>query len=316
MSTLYTINVTNHSPSEQDFFFFQKPAVYQGGAQVYSNSIYHQVLQPYKSSGATLTFQFLQQYYAGVQTQRPNLVVGQASGTITANQAIDLAIEGENTNNSTTMSVDPSLGLTPPVHTDDVQEGAYRISTPQFNANLHKYNAGLAIKNSITGTIVLSNFINAEPDKNIDCQPQLIFYVQTGSYQAGDVIHFTTSGRGAAQCDTTDGFTTFDVIYNPDGSWSVTPVLPPTAQYFAGVTQLIANSDGVEVDNINIKNEAGSAIISTGHAAMLTNPLVVNKLSHINAISVNSEYQISITGGDYMGYICTAKTATNATFKK
>ncbi|MDJ0516650.1 MAG: hypothetical protein QNJ74_10500 [Trichodesmium sp. MO_231.B1] len=316
MSTLYTINVTNNSPSEQDFFFFQKPAQYTGGSQVYSNSIYHQVLQPYKISGATLTFQFLQQYYAGVQTQRHNLVVGQASGSITASQPIDLTTEGEETNNTTEMSVDPSLGLKPPTHTDDVQPGAYRIITPTFNANLKKYNAGLAIKNNATGTIVLSNFINAEPNKNLDCQPQLIFYVQTGSYQAGDVIHFTTSSKGAANCDTTAGFTTFNVDYNPDGSWSVTPVLPPTALYFAGVTQLIGNPDENQVNNINIKNEAGTAIISTGYAGELTNPLVVKNLSSPNLISVKSEYQISISGGDYKGYICTAKDNDSATFSK
>jgi len=315
MSTLYTINVTNNSPSEQDFFFFQKPAIYQGGVQIYSNSIYHQVLQPYKSSGAILTFQFLQQYYAGVQTQRPHLVVGQASGFTTASQPIDLTIQGTNTNNSTAMSINPSLGLTPPMHTDGVQESNYRIITPEFDPNLHKYNAGLAIKNTITETIVLSNFINAEPNKNIDCEPQLIFYVQTGSYQAGDVIHVTTSGRGAAECDTTKGITTFDVKYNPDGSWAVTPVVPPTAQYFAGVTQLIADPDGVDVNNINIKNEAGTEIISTAHAPKLTNPLVVNKLSQPDQIFVKSEYQISITGGDYKGYMCTAKDGETATFK-
>ena len=56
MATPITINVTNNSPNTQNFFFFQQPAVYVGGATVYSNSLYTQTLLPYSSSGSVLTF--------------------------------------------------------------------------------------------------------------------------------------------------------------------------------------------------------------------------------------------------------------------
>jgi hypothetical protein len=239
MSTLYTINVTNNSPNNQDFFFFQEPAKYTGGSTVYSNSIYHQIVQPNKTSGATFTFQLLQQYYAGAQTRMQAPVVGQASGYTTAKQAIELTpATGSPPPNCTSMSIEPSLGLSPPQSVQGVQPGAFRIVTPIFDANLYQFNAGLAVMNTQTGAAVLSNFINAEPNKNIDCAPVVIFYVQTGDYQAGTVINFTTSSLGAAVCDATSGFTTFDVSYNTDGSWTVN-----TVSNVAGLTQLIGRED-------------------------------------------------------------------------
>ncbi len=241
MPTLYTINVENHSLDNQNFYFFQKPAIYSGGQTVYTNSIYSGPLQPYSSSGASLTFQFLQQYYAGAQTSKGTPVVGEASGYTTATQAIELTTAGSSTNNTTQMSVDPSLGLSVPAYTEGVQPGAYRIITPAFNPALKHYNAGLAIKNSQTGSMVLSNFIPAQPSKNIDCQPVLIFYVHTGDYEAGNVINFTTSSVGSAKCDTTQGFTTFNVSYKPDGSWSVT-----TVQQQPGLSQLIGTDQSMQ----------------------------------------------------------------------
>ncbi|WP_009631059.1 hypothetical protein [Synechocystis sp. PCC 7509] len=310
MPTLYTINVTNNSPSSQDFFFFQKPAVYSGGQVVYSNSIYSQTLQPYALSGAVLTFNFLQQYYAGVQSQVNPPIVGQASGYTTASQPVDLTTGNTPNNNSTAMTI--PLGLTPPSYTQGVQPGAYRIVTPQFNPVTNKFNAGLAVKNLQTGSIVLSNFINAEPNKNIDCQPVLIFYVQTGGYQSGTVINFTTSSVGSATCDTTQGLTTFNVSYDVDGSWSITNA----ALRQPGLTQLMGLDHALSLSliNVDIKNEAGTAVISTGTAANLNSPFVVNGLSQPNAINLHSDYQVGSNGGPFRGYTCTAKNGNNATF--
>lgn len=316
MSTLYTINVTNNSPTNQDFYFFQKPAVYTGGTNVYSNSIYHQVLQPYATSGAVLTFQFMQQYYAGVQTQVPNLIVGQASGYTTASQAIDLtSASGSASNNSTNMSVSPSLGLTPPTFTAGVQPGAYRIVTPSFNPVTQKYNAGLAVKSTTTGAVVLSNFINAEPSKNIDCQPVLIFYVQTGGYQAGSVINFTTSSVGAALCDTTQGVTTFNVTYNADGSWTVGSVTQqPGLSQLIGQTNMINMAALAPAPNTVIMNEAGTGVVSTGNANNYDAPFTVSNLSNAGALAVHSEYQVGPSNGPLKGYMCTAIANGTATF--
>ena len=44
MSTLLTINVKNLESATQEFYFFQEPAVYTGGSQVFSNSLFSQSL--------------------------------------------------------------------------------------------------------------------------------------------------------------------------------------------------------------------------------------------------------------------------------
>lgn len=223
MSNLYTINVTNHSNSNQEFFFFQKPAVYTGGSQVYSNSLYHAVLLPFAKSGAVLTFEMDVQYYAGVQQQTAPPAVGHVAGDITASQPVDLTVPGNaSTMNTTAMMVAPSLGLAPATHTDSVQPGAFRIIAPTYNPNTTgNFNIGTAIQSGSGTPAVVSNFIVAQPSQFVDCQPVLTFYVQTGSYKAGQVINFTSASTLAAMCDTTNGTETFNVTYNVDGTWSV-----------------------------------------------------------------------------------------------
>lgn len=224
MSTLYTINVRSEMATAQDFFFFQAPAVYSGGATVYSNSIYSSTLAP-SSQGAQLTFEFNQQYYAGVETANAasTPAIGQASGSTIAVQPIDLApaAGGAATNDWVSMNVDP-LGLTPPTSNAGVIAGNYMITTPTFNSTAYQYNAGLAVQ-SKNGGYVLSNYINALPNQDIQCQPVVNFYVTTGSYTAGTVINFTTASTNSALCDASTGFLTFDVVYTANGTWIVTP---------------------------------------------------------------------------------------------
>ncbi|MDI5930157.1 hypothetical protein ELI49_36545 [Rhizobium ruizarguesonis] len=43
MPQLLTINVKNYESQTQNFHFFQQPAIYTGGGQVYSNSLAHSV---------------------------------------------------------------------------------------------------------------------------------------------------------------------------------------------------------------------------------------------------------------------------------
>jgi len=323
MATLYTINVRNLSLSTQDFYFFQKPAVYTGGPQVYSNSIFHEQLRSYESSGSELTFQFLQQYYAGVQTRLYPPVVGQASGFTTSNRAIDLTSRSGEGNNSTQMSVDP-LGLSVPANQPGVQPGAYRIVSPPFNPVLQQFNGGLAIRNSRNNVVTLSNYVTVEPSKNLDCQPVLIFYVQTGGYNAGDVINFTTSSVGAAACDTTPGYTTFNVTYEMNGSWSLQSESGPLLKQ-PGLTQLIGRADlfhggngngnGASIPaNTEIKNEAGHNVICTGDAVNYHPPFQVTNLSNAGALRVHGEYQVGPTNGPFRGRMCTAVNAHTATF--
>jgi len=219
MSTLLTVNVTNNSPYQQSFYFFQQPAIYTGGYSVYSNSLWASYLGPSATTGGQLTFMANVQFYAGVQ-QAVSLVpqVGQISGSALASQPINLATTGKTTNDGTTMSVSP-LGLAVPTYMNGVQPGAFRIVTPSYNPNVTPYNAGSATQ--ANGLIVLSSFVVAPPNQNIDCQPIMKYYVAVGQYTPGTVMNFSQSSVGSALCDFTGGFTSARVIYNADGTWSV-----------------------------------------------------------------------------------------------
>jgi hypothetical protein len=74
MSTMYVINITNASSSFQNFFVFQKPAIYTGGPKVYANSLWCIGILPSTQGqgGSIATFSLNQQYYACVQqTSKP-----------------------------------------------------------------------------------------------------------------------------------------------------------------------------------------------------------------------------------------------------
>ena len=257
MDTLITINIVNNSSSFHDFFVFQQPAIYTGGQQVYSNSLWSQGILPSSQGGSSATFTMLQQSYAGVQQQIVPPAVTAVSGYSSAIRAIGLtpAAGGTPTNNTTNMIISPALGLTPPTSTTGPQTGAFRIVTPQYNPTVTPYNAGLASQ-SPSGLVTLSNFVVAQPKQNIDCQPVLKFYVQAGDDKPGTVIHFTNSSISAALCDATTGFVTFNVSYNINGTWSVTPF---ATTLLMGQPRTVAHTQAqTPVQPAEIKNEAGT----------------------------------------------------------
>lgn len=217
MSTLLTINVQNFEPQTQNFFFFQQPAIYTGGGQIYSNSLFSEALANYGASGSILTFEVNLQYYAGIQEANQSPAVGNSSGYTSASRAIDLATSSGSGNDCTTATVSP-LGLSSPVNGSGVQEGAFRITTPSFSSPPY-YNVGSAV--NANGGIILSNFVQANPQSNTDCQPVLKFYVQTGSYTPGTVMNFSQSSVHAALCDFTGGYTIANVTLESNGEWNV-----------------------------------------------------------------------------------------------
>ncbi|EJF30543.1 hypothetical protein F3J27_00055 [Enterobacter sp. Ap-916] len=221
MSTMIKFNLTNQSSTQQDFFFFQKPAIYSGGSNVYSNSIQSIVLAPYSTSSSTYTFLINMQFYAGVQQANTPPVVGKQSGFLSAIRPIDLtpATGTPSKGNSTSLSLNP-FGLSSPVTDAEAEPGSFRIVSPVFSPNLNHVNGGSAVMLG-DGSVVLSNFTTVLPNQNLDCQPILKYYIQTGSYQSGTVMNFTSSSNSAALCDATEGESIFDVTYNADGTWTV-----------------------------------------------------------------------------------------------
>jgi hypothetical protein len=218
---MLTINVKNNSPNTQSFCFFQGQMPSQSNG-VYSNSLLTQQLLPYASSGAILSFMMIPQTYAGVQQQSAPPQVGQPSGLLSAIQAIQVAAPGTVSKNTTTMTVSPSLGLSSPVANGTVQPGAFRIITPPYNTALQNYNAGCAVE-TLNGGVLLSSFITAQPNSNIDFQPSLVFYVATSNFVAGTVVDYTQLSSTGAMCDFTPGYAAYAVSYNADGTWTTQP---------------------------------------------------------------------------------------------
>ena len=225
MSNIFTIDVTNNSGSIQDFYIFQMPAIYTGGLQVYSNSIFHKQLGAASQGGGVMECQINLQFYAGAQEETQSLCVGRISGDITTSQPVILtpATGVPVTNNATLMTIDP-LMLSPPYVDKSVPVGAFQISTPVYNPGPDgNYNIGSAIQSAIPGTpAIMSNFVVAQPNKVFNCKPALIFYVAVGDYSAGTVIDFTTASTRSAICDSATGYQKFVVSYNSNGTWTVT----------------------------------------------------------------------------------------------
>ncbi|MBA9036441.1 hypothetical protein HNR29_007027 [Rhizobium leguminosarum] len=67
---------------------------------------------------------------------------------------------------------------------------------------------------------MLSNFVQANPASNTDCQPILKYYVQTGAYTPGVVMNFTQSSVNAALSDFTGGYSVCNVSLKSDGTWT------------------------------------------------------------------------------------------------
>jgi hypothetical protein len=216
------ITVANKSPNPQGLYFFQEPAKYSGGQEVYTNSLAFQNIAGYQGGViAQVIFSMGTQYYAGVQTQTspPGVSRIQTSAIVAAE--IDLTNPGGETDNMTAMSIaNNTLGLSPASYDTDVTEGAFRVVTPAWNPNLVNYNVGLAglLGN---GRVILSNFITAPPSSNVDVSPTVILYVSIGNYTGGMTIDFPSSSKNAAVCDTTTGVTDFMVTYEVDGTWTV-----------------------------------------------------------------------------------------------
>lgn len=158
---------------------------------------------------------------------------------------------------------------------------------------------------NIDGSVTLSSFVTAQPNGYLDCQPILKFYVAVGTYTAGTVMNFTQSSQNAAVCDATSGYTTFQVIYDSAGGWQTTPFVPNRVRGGA-LRRAPANAE--------IKNEAGTALISTGHAANFRSPVTVENLSYPDAVLPYSEYRVGPIGGPDIGYMCIDRQGHTAKF--
>lgn len=120
-------------------------------------------------------------------------------------------------------------------------------------------------------------------------------------------MNFTSSSVNAALCDATEGFTTFNVVYNADGTWTVTP----------GVSRASVKADadgnlffGEQELNTVIYNEAGTESICRGHSNSATSPYIVTALTHPSNIYVDGAYILSVNDDTPVGTDCVQKNGS------
>jgi hypothetical protein len=221
MAGTYQITVFNNSPKPQTMVFFQEPALYSvsGEAQVHSNCLAsRQMAAKPKVGSAQIRFMTDIGLYAGVRSLSSPFEAGLSDSYVIAEVPIEIASSSNRiVKNMTRMSVDSGLALSPPVNSSGILEGTFRIVTPVFTPATTPYNVGLAALDR--HNIMLSNYIAAPPNQSIDVKPIAKFYVATGNYVAGRIIDFNSVS--AALCDASTGKDEFQVIYNPNGTWTV-----------------------------------------------------------------------------------------------
>jgi hypothetical protein len=222
-TTTYSIIVVNKSPYPQNFFFFEQPAIYTGGPEVFSNSLGYQSMLPYNpSTPQQIQFTLVQQYRAGSQQQTSPPQIGIAQTSLISQSLVQIAQAGidKTSLDTTAMTIDQNNNpiLSQATNTQSVQAGAFRIVTPIFQPSQGTYLIGSGGVSN--GYLVLSNYIIAQPNTFVDVQPVVKFYISTGSYSAGQTINFSVSSATSALCDATNGKLSFMVTYNSDGTWT------------------------------------------------------------------------------------------------
>lgn len=221
------INIINEHENPHVFYVFQQPSIYNGGVEVYSNSLFSTMILPGSEGDNVCTFLINKQILAGVQQRYTPIQNGQPSGDTLAIQELKLTgPKGGYRGNGTQMFTEPEVGLKKPHDALGAPESGFRITSSSFSSHLYQYNGGFAISLP-SGEVVLSNFVDVPPFRHVDCNPFFKFYVQTGNspspspFAAGNVIDFAKSSTKAALCDATNGFNSFNVTYKRDGTWNV-----------------------------------------------------------------------------------------------
>ena len=211
MSKTIYINVINAHPSTQSFFFYVGQAQYcPVSSGIYAQSLASETVAP--SGNASLKIPF--DYYAAAQSVDSTQSMSSAIRQISLSQ-----------NDSTAMSTNP-LALTPPVFNSNVPAGAFRIVVPSYDSNSETYYVGTGLQ-SQSGLVILTSYIVANPNTQVNVTPTKTFYVAIGDYKTGQQIPSQVSNYG--KCDAS-AKSAFKVTYKPDGTFAVESFTRPWAK--------------------------------------------------------------------------------------
>lgn len=232
-SSSYQIIVRNQSQTTQYFYVFQKQAAFPSltSPSILSSSLGCQSVGNYASSGAQINFGLDMQVYAGALSTGPAVPPSQfialisldatrsIVSTTTAARPITLTTSSGSPDNSTNLSLNP-LGLSAPIHQSEVPVGGFAMNVPTYTPMpVPELYCGVAALNN-DQAIILSSFVAPPPNVIMSCVPQQIFFVKTGYQPPGSDVSYDETN--AARCDFTTGYTTFNVTYNANGTFSAT----------------------------------------------------------------------------------------------
>ncbi|WP_245270643.1 hypothetical protein [Rhizobium sp. Pop5] len=230
-SSSYQIIVRNQSQTTQYFYIFQKQAAFPSlpSPSVLASSLGCQSVGNYTSSGAQISFGLDSQVYAGAlstgkavpPSQFVALITLDATrsivGSTTAARPMTLTTSTGSPDNCTSMSLDP-LGLSLPAYQSGVPVGGFAVNVPTYTPlPVPELYCGVAALNS-DEAIILSSFVAPAPNAVMTCIPKQIFFVKTGYQPPGSAVSYDETN--AARCDFTTGYTTFNVTYNANGTFS------------------------------------------------------------------------------------------------
>ncbi|ACM30161.1 hypothetical protein MOV66_03180 [Agrobacterium sp. SHOUNA12C] len=238
MAQAFKIIIKNDGSQDNYFSLVQVVSTFSGAAAVFSSCLDCQFLRRYSEAGTTLSIPLDQQIYAGAQEimpsktgkiamdttlLAPSLAALAKSQTSSVQKVTLTPKNGGNVNNYTNMLVDP-VGLTPAIFNAGVPSGAFCISVPPYTPPVPSYTVGNSIINE-DGSVILSSFISAPPNVNVQIGVLQIYYITAAQYSVGSAMTYDTYSKviaTAAKCDFTTGYTTCNVTYNADGTFKVT----------------------------------------------------------------------------------------------
>jgi hypothetical protein len=213
MIRMITITVVNGAANNLSFFFYVGPAQYTSAGNIYAQSLISATVAP-STSGGDFTLQIPFDYYAASQQVVSSIGVQPKPSAI---QGISLSTTSGATNDSTQMSINP-LGLAPPTPNSNVPAGAFRVAVPVYDSDSQNYNVGTGLK-SQSGVVILTSYILANPNTNIDVTPSTTFCVAIGNYGPGQQITPSQiTNYGACNASSNSAF---NVTYQSNGTFVV-----------------------------------------------------------------------------------------------
>lgn len=217
----YRIFVRNEENNPINVYFFTGPPDFDSstGSKIFTNSLGTKIV----GANNQVTFTYTDATFAGAQTASQPLGRVQLSSVSLFPVKLLENVEGLTDRIGVELDVNKDAKLTKNGEFPNGQIGAFEMKTQTKQLGDPSILIGTG---AITGGIyLLTSYIEAEPARIYNIQPQLKFYIQIGSFQPGTVADFKGVASTSATIDTTAagfaGKRDFFVTRTNLGEWEV-----------------------------------------------------------------------------------------------